>query len=195
MNLNLERQEKIHFPPRSSSRLILIHTGAAQPVRVWPLDHYLQLAKKLRTRGHAVRILCNPEQQAWWKEAGEKEVTAPQSIGELLRLLDTGELFVGNDSGPGHLAAFCGLPTFTLFGPQVAEWFVPLHPQSEFMEGKPCPYKPCSDYCRFPTPRCLTEVRVEEVWPRLEAFVERHLNPPPLEPYRSADTVILANQR
>jgi len=178
LNLNLEKRDKIHFPPRPASRTILIHTGAAQPVRVWPVERYLQLVKKLRARGHAVRVLCNPEQLAWWQNAGEKEVVSPKSISELLAILDAAALFVGNDSGPGHLAAFCGLPTFTLFGPQVAEWFVPLHQEAEFMEGKGCPYKPCSDYCRFPTPFCLTGVGEDEVWPRLIAFVERHLHAP-----------------
>jgi hypothetical protein len=64
-------------------------------------------------------------------------------------LIDRAGAFIGNDSGPGHLAAFCGVPTFTLFGPQLPEWFAPLHPGSEWLEGKACPYKPCSDYCRY----------------------------------------------
>ncbi len=178
LNLPLEKKEKIQFPPRPDSSMILIHTGAAQPVRVWPLERYHQLVKKLRARGHAVRILCNPEQLAWWRQVGEPEVLSPGSISELLGILDSSGVFVGNDSGPGHLAAFCGLPTFTLFGPQVAEWFVPLHQNSVFLEGKPCPYKPCSDYCRFPTPHCLTDVTGDDVWPRLVDFLDRNLRPP-----------------
>jgi ADP-heptose:LPS heptosyltransferase len=91
-------------------------------------------------------------------------------------LLDRAGAFFGNDSGPGHLAAACGLPTFTLFGPQLHEWFAPLHPDSEVMEGKACPYKPCSDYCRYPEPFCLRGITVAEVWPRLEPFARRHLS-------------------
>jgi ADP-heptose:LPS heptosyltransferase len=176
LKLDVEPREKIRFPSRQGSWLILIHTGAAQPVRVWPVERYLEIAKQLRARGHAVRIVCNPEQLAWWQKTGESDAIAPQTIRELLGLLDGAAIFIGNDSGPGHLAAFCGLPTFTLFGDQVAEWFVPLHPASEFVEGKPCPYKPCSDYCRFPAPYCLSNVTEAEVWPRLEQFIDRHLN-------------------
>ena len=177
LNLDLEPRDKISFPLRRESRTVLVHTGAAQPVRVWPLERYHQLVKKLRARGYAVRIVCNPEQQAWWKNAGEPAAVAPHNISELLALIDDSGVFVGNDSGPGHLAAFCGLPTFTFFGPQVAEWFVPLHPAAELLEGKPCPYKPCSDYCRFPLPHCLWNISEAEAWPRLEAFVDRHLQP------------------
>lgn len=172
LELDLESRERIRFPARPESRLILAHTGAARPVRVWPLERYLEIVKQLRARGHVVKVVCNPEQQAWWENAGEKEVAVPHTISELLGILDGAGVFIGNDSGPGHLAAFCGVPTFTFFGPQVAEWFVPLHPASEFLEGKACPYKPCSDYCRFPKPYCLADVTESEVWPQLERFIE-----------------------
>jgi hypothetical protein len=74
-----------------------------------------------------------------------------------------------------HLAAFCGVPTFAIVGPQLPEWFAPRHPVAEWIEGKACPYKLCSDYCRFPTPHCLWNIGEEEVWPRVEALVKIHL--------------------
>ena len=92
---------------------------------------------------------------------------------DLLALIDQAGAFIGNDSGPGHLAAFCGVPAFTLFGPQLPEWFAPLHPDSVWIEGKVCPYKPCSDYCRFPTPNCLWNVTEEEVGAGVETFLQR----------------------
>jgi len=102
-------------------------------------------------------------------------VVCPQTVAELLDCLDHAGIFIGNDSGPGHLAAACGLPTFTLFGPQLHEWFAPMHPASEVLEGRACPYKPCSDYCRYPAPFCLWDVPLEDVWPRVEKFAARHL--------------------
>jgi len=175
LNLPSDAREQLAFPPSRETRLILVHTGAAQPVRIWPLERYHALVKKLRALGHQVRIVCNAEQLIPWQQAGETDVAAPRSIQGLLEILGTARLFIGNDSGPGHLAAACGLPTFTLFGPQLPELFVPLHPAAEFVEGKPCPYKPCFDYCRFPTPFCLWDITEEEVWPRLSQFVQRHI--------------------
>jgi len=57
----------------------------------------------------------------------------------------------------------------------VPEWFLPLHPAAEWIEGKACPYKPCSDYCRFVSPQCLGDVTEPEVWPKIEQFVKKHL--------------------
>jgi len=157
---------------------VLVHTGAGQPVRVWPLERYRGLVTRLRQEHYRVQVACDPDQRNWWIEAGEKNTAAPRTVAELLALVDRAGTFIGNDSGPGHLAAFCGVPTFTLFGPQMHEWFAPLHPASECMEGKACPYKPCSDYCRFPIPCCMANSSEEEVWALVKAFVARTLRPP-----------------
>lgn len=160
--------------PRATEGGILVHSGAAQLVRVWPLERYRNLVKRLRAERHAVQVACDPDQRDWWLRAGEAAVVTPASVGELLAALDRVAVFIGNDSGPGHVAAVCGVPTFTLFGPQLPEWFAPLHPAAEWIEGKACPYKPCSDYCRFSEPYCMTRLGEEEVWSRVQAFAARH---------------------
>jgi len=109
-------------------------------------------------------------------------VASPQTVTELLAIIDRAAVFMGNDSGPGHLAAFCGCPTFTIFGPQLPEWFAPLHPASEWVEGKACPYKPCSDYCQFQIPYCTINSSFEEVTRRVEAFLSRVLSGQHSEP-------------
>ena len=43
--------------------------------------------------------------------------TRPQSYLELMAELSSARAFVGNDSGPGHLAGILGVPTLALFGP------------------------------------------------------------------------------
>ena len=175
LNIQLPPRDKISLPAVQGRQTVLIHTGAGQLVRVWPLEHYQQLAAHLRQGKIQTQITCDPDQRAWWLRAGETNVATPSTVTELLALIDQAGAFIGNDSGPGHLAAFCGVPTFTIFGPQLPEWFAPLHPVAEWIEGKACPYKPCSDYCRFPAPHCLWKIREEEIWPRVEKFAARHL--------------------
>ena len=177
LGFEVPAREALALPQLRPNGEILMHTGAGQPVRVWPLERYQKLVARLRQRNYRVQVACDPDQRDWWAEAGEKNLAAPRTVSELFTLLDRAGAFIGNDSGPGHLAAFCGVPTFTLFGPQVPEWFAPLHPASEWLEGKACPYKPCSDYCRFPTPCCMVNSGEEEVWGLVEAFVARTLQP------------------
>jgi heptosyltransferase-2 len=173
LGLDLPAGEQIAFRPSPADGEILVHTGAGHPVRVWPLEKYRGLVARLRQKQYRVQVACDSDQLQWWTHAGEKKLASPRTVSELLGLVDRAFAFIGNDSGPGHLAAFCGVPTFTIFGPQVPEWFAPPHPESEWMEGKACPYKPCSDYCRFPAPVCMVNITEEEVWARVAPFVAR----------------------
>jgi len=175
LGLDLPLREKIPIALASRNRVILVHTGAGQAVRVWSLEGYRNLVRRLRESNHTVKVTCDLSQREWWIKNGETEVATPETVTELLQLTDQSGLFIGNDSGPGHIAAFCGLPTFTIFGPQLPEWFAPLHPQAGWLEGKACPYKPCFDYCRFPVPRCMENISETEVWSNVEKFVQRHL--------------------
>lgn len=154
--------ERLEFDPlpvpaakAGPARRIVIHTGAAQPTREWPRLRFKELADRLRATGREVTLLDG--------NSGGLE--------ELLATLASADRFIGNDSGPGHLAALLGVPTFTLFGAQLAKNFHPVHPQAAWLDGTPCPYKPCHDYCRFDRPYCIQDVAFADVWPRLAAWL------------------------
>jgi ADP-heptose:LPS heptosyltransferase len=175
MDMELPAHNQIVMPSVAhGNETILLHTGAGQPIRVWPLENYKNLAAHLRRKNFHVQIACDADQRDWWLRGGEKTVATPANVTELIGLIDRASVFIGNDSGPGHLAAFCGLPTFSIFGPQLPEWFAPLHPQAEWVAGKACPYLPCSDYCRFPEPFCIRKIPGEEVVERIEKFLTVH---------------------
>ncbi len=174
LELELPERHQLEFPAPREHGYVLVHSGARLPVRVWPLPRYRRLVERIRGAGYDVCVVCDSDQRSWWLSVGEDEVATPQSVGELFKLIDKARLFIGNDSGPGHLAAFCGVPTLTIFGPQLPEWFAPLHPAAEWIEGKPCPFKPCFDYCRFPMPYCMDRISEDEVWQRVQTFLRKH---------------------
>lgn len=145
-------------PSASAVRRLVIHTGAGHPVRKWPVERFNEVARRLRAVGWEVVMLDD----------------SLRDLGQLLDILATAGRFIGNDSGPGHLAALLGVPTFTIFGPQLPELFAPQHPQAAWIEGAPCPYKPCFDACRFPTPNCLLDLSTDEVWSRVQSWLSAH---------------------
>jgi ADP-heptose:LPS heptosyltransferase len=174
LGLQLPSREQIIPPARKIFPAVLIHSGARLSARVWSLENFQYLATRLRKKNLPVQIACDPDQLSWWQNHGEKAI-CPRNVTELFSLVDEAGTFIGNCSGPGHLAAICGVPTFTIYGPSLHEWFIPMHPAAEIFEGKACPYKPCSDYCRYTKPFCLGDVKAEEVWPRVEQFANKHL--------------------
>ena len=152
---------------------VLIHSGAAQPVRVWPVERYARLASRLRSEGFTVTVACDSNQRGEWNSLGEDAIS-PASVDELFDTVGSVGMFVGNDSGPGHVAALSGVPTFTIFGPQLPEAFAPRNPESEWIDGKPCIYKPCRDNCRYPEPYCILNLSEDEVWERVLKFAMSH---------------------
>ena len=44
-------------------------------------------------------------------------------------------LFIGNDSGLGHMAAACNTPTLTVFGPGDPARYHPWHPRARRVES------------------------------------------------------------
>src|SRR5258708_4320378 len=119
VKIELPQREQIFIAAKKDHGTILIHSGAGQPVRVWPLENYRKLAARLRQKKFPVQIACDPDQRSWWLKSGETNVVTPATVTELIELTDCASAFIGNDSCPGHLAAFCGVPTFTIFGPRL----------------------------------------------------------------------------
>ena len=174
LGLALPAREEIVPPARTPSPLAFIHSGARLPARVWPLENFQRLAERLRNKNIPVQIACDPDQLGWWQKQGEA-VACPRNVAELFTLVDRAGVFIGNCSGPGHIAAICGVPTFTVYGPSLHEWWAPMHPAAEIFEGRACPYKPCADYCRYETPFCVWNISADEIWPRVEKFAAKHL--------------------
>jgi ADP-heptose:LPS heptosyltransferase len=142
-------------PPPRPGRRVVIHPGAARPVREWPRARFEAVARRLAAEGWEVEML-DPDSR---------------DLDGLLGRLDRADRFIGNDSGPGHLAALLGVPTFTVFGPQLPALFAPRHPQAGWVEGGPCPHKPCFDACRFPEPHCILGVDEGTVTARILAWL------------------------
>ncbi|MFO1499628.1 MAG: glycosyltransferase family 9 protein [Verrucomicrobiota bacterium] len=172
LGIPMPTRKTLPLPPPRTGRNLVIHTGSALAVRVWPLERYRNLARRLRQAGFNVQVICDSAQRDWWVSQGESTALVPKTLEELLTAIDRSSLLIGNDSGPGHLAALLGVPTFTFFGPQLPEWFAPIHPLAQWIEGKPCPFKQCFDYCRFPVPHCIQDISEQEAEERINAFLD-----------------------
>src|SRR5260221_8205498 len=94
LELELPVREKLPFPPPRAAAEILIHTGAGQPVRVWPLERYRNLVQRLRQENYTVQGGCDPDQRNWWLQAGEPQDQNPGTIAEMLAPVDKAGAFI-----------------------------------------------------------------------------------------------------
>src|ERR1035437_5589743 len=118
IGIELPLREQMTPPQRPAHCTALVHSGARLPARTWPLEHWRNLAGHLRSNGYTVQVACDPDQLNWWRQSGETSAACPRTVTELLSLIDQAGIFIGNCSGPGHIAAISGVPTFTVFGPR-----------------------------------------------------------------------------
>ena len=94
----------------------VIHPFASAPEKTWPMDGFLAMAQYIeQNRGLAPVFIPGPGEPA--NMFGRHKVIPNASIPELKGLMSGAQLFVGNDSGPAHIAAAYGVPCVILFGP------------------------------------------------------------------------------
>lgn len=153
--------------------VFLLHCGAGQPVRRWPVSHYREIFDELRGR-FDFQLAVIPDLDGYGKEmkphADHWFDNLPME--EFVRALGTASLFFGNDSGPGHITAALGIPVVTLFGPQQQECFAPYGDAVLPISRDLCQYRPCRDYCRFTEPYCLTRLVPSDVIGEIISFIE-----------------------
>ncbi|MGE5608197.1 MAG: glycosyltransferase family 9 protein [Bacillota bacterium] len=149
------------FPSRTphpaSSSLITLHPGSGSVEKCWPAENFLELARCLRSAGHPVRILLGDVERDRWPAsqidafASVAELYRPQTYLDLLSSLADTSLFLGNDSGPSHLAGILGIPTFCLFGPTDPIVWHPLGPHVHTLHH-PFPSLPIDQVLTWITP-------------------------------------------
>ena len=128
---------------RSGREMVLIQPGAGSDAKCWPAEKFLELARRLVREGRTVRVLLGEVELERWPVDRIAEfrsvcdVECPTSYVELLNHLADAATFVGNDSGPGHLAGIVGVKTVSLFaGTDPTRW-KPLGPHVRVLPGVP----------------------------------------------------------
>ena len=166
------------------------NAGSLSLERRWPQGHFAALARALVEHdGARVVLIGAPSERAWTGEVAAKTSDLPAgrvadlsgrlSIGALHALLGRAALFVGNDSGPMHLAAAQGAPTIGLFGPETPVMYAPIGPRASALYRPPA-CSPCINVhdnkvtnCVRGRPECLTNLGVGEVLTEARAQMRR----------------------
>lgn len=101
-----------------ADRLLLVHPGAGAVARRTPFEVLVAIASRWRRGGHGdVGVIAGPadaDLAGAWIARGFRVVRPPDAA-TLASELARASAFLGNDSGPSHLAAAVGLPGLALF--------------------------------------------------------------------------------
>jgi heptosyltransferase-3 len=124
----------------------VIHPFAATAEKTWPAGRFVSVAEHLRDKAGLEPIfLAGPADDPTAFPGFGSVRNAP--LAEVKSLLAGAQLFIGNDSGPAHIAAAFGVPVVVLFGPSDPVNWAPWRTESQVLTS----------------PEDIGGIRVEEV--------------------------------
>jgi heptosyltransferase III len=114
--------------PPPTVRYAVLHPYASAPEKRWPAERFCEVARYLALWNiHPVFLAASGDDAAPF---AAHEVFQG-SLEKVKLLLSKASLFVGNDSGPAHMAAAFGVPSVVLFGPSNPAIWGPWQTESE----------------------------------------------------------------
>jgi heptosyltransferase-2 len=155
----------------------IVAPGASGGNRRWPIERWLAVMEWMRQQGLAVVLLSGTYD---WQVAydlhsldqGRSTLTRSNTtVSEMVALISRATIFVGNDSGPGHVAGALGVPSLVIFpspsdcnpdtptGPRRSK---PIGPRVMACQPSHSIF-PCRDYCAAKDPHCIAAVPIASV--------------------------------
>lgn len=157
---------------------VVVSPGSNRLLRRWPASRFGRLSGLIRERLGAVPVVTGSALDA---ELAEEVVAASGgsalslagrlSVRDLAAVAAGAKAFVGNDSGPIHIAASQGTPVVGLFGPTTPTHYAPRGAPSRIVWHRfpcsPCPQRRCE---RAGDP-CMASIAVDEVFEALQSLL------------------------
>ncbi len=98
---------------RRFMRRILIHPMSGNAAKNWPKQRFLKVAVHLKGMGLEPVFILSPSERAGWPEV---ESPLNSTLEDLATIVYESGYFIGNDSGPGHLASYLSIPNLIISG-------------------------------------------------------------------------------
>lgn len=169
-----------------AEHLVVVNPDAGDllPIRAWPVENYMRLARRVIDRYNAVVVVIGLKGAAQQGArilgyAGPErciDFTNKTSFKDLLNLLNLADVLVTADGGPAHFAALTAIRNIVLFGPETPLLYAPLGRNTTCLfAGLAC--SPClSAYNHRKTscsdPQCMKAITVDKVFEAVSAALD-----------------------
>ncbi|MFP4522319.1 MAG: glycosyltransferase family 9 protein [Fibrobacterota bacterium] len=145
------------------------------PEKKWPGENFASLARMLAERGWKI-IFTGAEEDfpasylsENFPEGAIVNLCGQTSVAGLIAVLKDASIFVGNDSGPAHIAGTVGIWQAVIFGPTNHKKWAPFYKGAVFKND--CSCRPCYYLGTMPVcanisergPRCL-DIRPHDIF-------------------------------
>jgi ADP-heptose:LPS heptosyltransferase len=150
--------------------------NASTPLKEWPLEHWIELARRLLAKKESARIIATGSASAREQERLQSLATgvgdnrlavlpSGMTIAELAAALQQSRMHVGADSGVLHLALALGVPTVALFRDYAGtlEWLPRGPAHKHLLALCPCANQKNPPCAKNNKALCLARITPEQV--------------------------------
>jgi len=161
---------------------IFIQTGAGYASKMWPQELFADLIKQIHDEKIGRMVLIGTEGERGLLNLADglaskvQDLRGKTRVNELPALFDQAAVFIGNDSGPTHIAAAQGIPVICLFSAAnpVSVWRPrgrEVRILSRDIECSPC----YSRICPLIHHQCMKDISVSEVMSVVKEYLSKDL--------------------
>lgn len=181
-NLGREEVSALEKKVGGFENLVTVAPGSVGPAKRWFAERFADIIKKLVAESKMRVVLVGaPHDRPTCDEVARLSGLAPvnlaseTTLSELYFLFQKSRLFLGNDSGAGHLAAASGVPVVILCGAgdpdEIAPWTEKKTVLFKKIFCSPCYRSTCH---RKDRPlECMEKIGADEVWQAVNFWLEK----------------------
>jgi ADP-heptose:LPS heptosyltransferase len=147
----LKQEEKLTLSSKLSSPYIVVHPGSSAPSRQYPTHSFFKIIEDLISDNIYVIVPIGPNDKMFDTTSllqllsREKEhlliLLHQPSLDDLCKVINGASIFIGNNSGPMHIASLLNIPTLCIYAqtnPQHTPWSDSNHTFSKNVSCKNC---------------------------------------------------------
>lgn len=169
LRYELHQQEAERMRGKLKGRpYVVIHPASVMATKRWEAARFGQVGRELAARKFTIVVTAGPGEESYAcevaRELEESVILLGLSIPELAELIRGARLYIGNDSGPMHLAAAVGTPSVAVWGSSDSRRWRPWSADHRVVQN-PFECNPCPGYrCLVAdSPLCIESVTVDQV--------------------------------
>jgi ADP-heptose:LPS heptosyltransferase len=131
----IPRAKLVGAAPPAYPAYAVIHPFASSPEKTWPAERFVRVAQHLiQNCGIEPVFLAGPDDHP--APFSEFRVWRNAPLADVKSLMSGAQLFLGNDSGPAHVAAAFGIPTAVLFGASDPVTWAPWRTEAQVLTSR-----------------------------------------------------------
>lgn len=168
-----------NFVPKS----IAIHVGGKWKPRRWQKEKYTELITRLQSQFKEINIITGASESDLFDYFTKQNFNSNviinyfSNLQELIKIIENSEYFIGNDSGPAHIANLFGKKMLVIWGPGNLDRIKPIGENVKVIfkdiECRPCKQYIQADKCQRGVNLCLTQITVDEVYDEFMEMISK----------------------